>query len=239
MGIFNFLKPKQTKLLAFLESNPDFHKDVFADVFLRLENDAANLVALGRQDDARKVTAEFLGNYATKGPCDIATTKELPIIFYDMAFYTVSFLVHRNWAEFIARWNGAVPFQVFLAVMSITKHNKRMPLDVIFEFKPSMGNLTEDIKYYLLKFPKLSPMSTSNSSQKTSTQHKIDAGPYFLVVTHNEISDEKRVYILTRFLEGSTFLHYNSPSKMSICGIGSKPESQAFLDCVSEHIVSK
>jgi hypothetical protein len=237
MSIFNFLKSKKNQELSFLKSNPEFYKGVYEAAFSALEIKATNLIALGRQDEARKVAAEFLGKYATEGPCEVASANELPVIYYDLAFYNISFLVHRNWAEFIARWNSAVPFQVFLAIISMTKHNKRMPLDDIFEFKLFMGKLTDGIKYYLLQFPNLIRMSV-DASKNTPNQHKADSGPYYLVVTHNEISDEKRVYILTRLSDDSTMLHYNSPTKMSICGIGSKPEPRAFLDCVSAHIFS-
>lgn len=72
MGLFNFLKPKADPLKE-LENNPEFARQLLFTEFEYVQKQIGNLRTVGREDDARKITSEYLKkvlSFWLKSPSD-------------------------------------------------------------------------------------------------------------------------------------------------------------------------
>jgi hypothetical protein len=245
MGLFDFLKPKKNPTEVLLETPAVRNAMVGMDLDY-LQKHAANLVSVGRTDEAKTAVKAFLQEYS-KGTGATLSRVELARLSYNLTYKVLPKLVHSRWSEFMDLWNGSIPFPYYFAIKGASDQLKRLSSEQLQEFKYYQGDLKADLKYYLIEFPAPPPQTGEPTLEKVAVQlaqgKKLSPesvpvlGPYFAVACHNAQTSEVHFYILGQSPSGGTTLRIAlEGGAHANCGPGPEPAPNTFLQAVADRL---
>lgn len=233
--------------MAKLLQRPDVRNTMVGIELDYLQKQVANLISVGRKDDAKKSVSDFLTKYSRDGKGEVTTRIELARITYSIVYRILPDLVHVRWAEFCDLWNGAIPFPLFLAIKGASDMTKRLSLDQVQEFKYYQGELDSNNEYFLLEFPTPPDQGEGPSFEalmaalESGGERSADAipvlGPFFAAVVFSKQANQKHLYILGQSPGGGTTLRFVAPGGLNAnCGPGPEPIASKFLQAVKENL---
>lgn len=205
MGLFHFLKRKTNPVTDFIQS-PAVQQRTIGVRLEFLQKQVANLVLVGRGDDAKKEIDKFLDEYfsSSSGPC--ASPSDLGRIAFRLAYRIYPELVHYHWTDFLELWNGALPFPHYLALKGAVEDGHRLSLSEMKAFKCYHSKLTDDIDYYLIQFPdppvrgqemSLDDLIAQSKHDKQPSANEIPvSGPYYVVALAPHNNSARTVFVL-------------------------------------------
>jgi len=231
MGLFDFIKPIKQKV-SFVDK-PEVRN---AMLFMELENlqkHVANLGAVGRDDDAKKVIGDFIRRYGQDSGSAVCSTKELPPLCFSASYMYLPDLVFNHWTEFEQLWSSRFPFSAHLAITVATRIKKRLSTDQVNQFKSMQGSIGDDIDCYVIQYPTPPPqegeldMKAINAmlEGKGRPENMPFYGPYFAVVSHRRGTEQRWMHVLGQSPAGGTEIRAVEGSRSWHCGEGPDPSS--------------
>lgn len=250
MGLFDFLKPKK-KPLEQLFQEPGARNAMVGMELEYLQKQISNFESVGRNEDSKKVLADFLERYVKEAKCEVTSRLDLARISYSLAYRTLPDLVHERWSEFCDLWGGGMPFPLFLAIKGASEFGKRLSLGQLQEFKYYQGEFDSDREYFLIEFPTPPDqgegpsiealMAALSVGQQPSRDLVPVLGPYFAAIVIEPANNERHLYILGQSPGGGTTLRFVAAGGMNAnCGPGpTTPESSAFLQAIKANLMRR
>lgn len=196
-----------------------------------LKSHVANLVAVGRAEEAHQAVSIFFAQYVKAAKLRATTPRELAFISYFIAYKTLPELVHKRWSEFAQLWSGVIAFPFYLAFVGANSQRKLLSSPQLNAFKSFQGSLKSGMQYFLIEFP--TPPAQVSMEELLAPGKSGGAfpvlGPYFAAILLHESTTGKSVYLLGQAPGGGTTLRLVTPSENRNCGPGSEPDAAAFL----------
>lgn len=231
MGLFDFLKPKKQNV-SFADK-PEIRN---AMVFMELENlqkRVANLCAVGRDDDAKKVIAEFIRGYGQESSGSVCPSKELAQLCYTASYMYLPELVFNRWTEFQQLWMSKLPFSAHLAITVATRLKKRLSAEQVNQFKSMQGSIGDDVDCYVIQYPPPPPqegeldMKAINAilEGKGAPANMPFYGPYYVAISHQRATDKRWQHVLGQSPGGGTDIRAVAGTSSWHCGAGPDPSS--------------
>ncbi len=206
MGLFDFFKPKKDPVEDVMKTFPVIQKFMASAELDKLQAQVANLMSVGRADEAKEAADKYLKKYVSTSKPPFPSAKELALISYKQAYQLLPALIHKRWEEFHDLWNGVIPFPIYLAIKGASESGHVLSIDQIQSYKFYEGEFDAGSTYYLFEFP-APPITNSEMNlenilemmkkgQKPSLSEVPVLGPYLFAAIVPRANTVRSVYVL-------------------------------------------